>query len=137
MPAYVYSTATNSITYVEYEKNASNELAIPRKWPDGKPMKVTIQGGHGVATKHFITPKGIITQISDNEMEWLLTNPSFKKHVAKGFMTYDKKKIDPEKKAKDMQDKDGSAPLTPSDYIESENSSPGNKIYKMKERQTG
>lgn len=138
MSAYVYSTATNSITYVEYEKNASNELAIAKKWPDGTPMRVTIKGGHGVATVlHCITPRGVITQIKDHEMEWLLTNPSFKKHIAKGYMTYDKKKVNPEKKARDMENKDGSSPITPSDYVQSEHSTPGNIIYKMKERKTG
>ena len=133
---YVYSTATNSITYVEYEKNAPRDISIPKKWPDGKPMKVMIHGGHGIANKHFLTPKGVVTQVTDNEMEWLLTNPSFKKHVERGFMVYDKKKVEPSKKAKDMEDKDGCAPVTPSDYIESENSTPGNVIYKMKERKT-
>ncbi len=137
MPAYVYSTATNSITYVEYEKNTSRDISIPKKWPDGTPMKVTINGGHGVANKHFLTPKGVVTQVSDREMEWLLTNSSFVNHVDKGFMSYDKKKVNPEKKARDMENKDGSAPVTPADYVESENSSPGNKVYKMKKQITG
>lgn len=137
MPFYVYSTATNSITYVEYEKNASSDIAIVKTWPDGLPMKVTINGGHGVANKHFLTPRGVVTQIQDREMEYLLTNEAFIRHVDKGFMVYDKKKVNPEKKARDMQDKDGSAPITPSDYIESENSTSTNKVYKMKERKTG
>jgi hypothetical protein len=132
MSFYVYSTATNSIIYAEYEKNASSDIAIFKKWPDGKPMKVVIHGGHGVANKHFLTPKGVVTQIQDHEMEYLLTNEAFIRHMDKGFMTYDKKKVDPAKKVKDMEDKDGSAPITPSDFIESENSTSTNKVYKMK-----
>lgn len=138
MTFYVYSTATNSITYVEYENNASNELSIPKKWPNGNPMKVTIQGGHGVSIpKTFVTPKGIVTSVNDDEMEMLLQNPSFKRHLDRGFMTYDKKKLSTEKKAANMEDKDRSAQITPSDYVKSENSTDGNVIYKMKERLAG
>ena len=132
MAFYVYSTATNSGTYVEYEKNMASDIAIPKKWPDGKPMRVTIKGGHGVANKHMFTPRGVVTKVDDREMEWLLTNPAFKRHMDKGFITYDKKNIAPEKKARDMEQKDGSAPLTPGDYEETENSHPGHRIYKAK-----
>jgi hypothetical protein len=133
---YVYSTATNSGTYVEYEKNASNELSIPKKWPNGKPMKVTIKGGHGLAqvgaAPYIHTPKGVVTQVTDEEMEWLKTNPAFIRHMDRGFITYDKKKVDPEKKAANMEQRDGSAPLTPQDYVKSEYSSKENVIYKAK-----
>lgn len=136
MTYYVYSTATCSGTYVEYEKNSSNELSIKKKWPNGQPMQVTIQGGHGVAqassSSHIFTPKGVVTQVTDDEMEWLLTNPAFKRHMDRGFISYDKKRVDPEKKAKDMAQKDGCAPITPSDYIKSENSSNDTPIYKAK-----
>jgi hypothetical protein len=132
MTFYVYSTATNSGTYVEYEQNSGHDISLPKKWPNGKPMQVTIKGGHGVANKHFFTPKGVVTSVTDDEMEMLLNNPAFKRHMDRGFITYDKKNIAPEKKAANMADKDGSAPLTPSDYVESENSEPGNRIYKLK-----
>jgi len=133
----VYSTATNSITYVEYEKNTNRDISIAKKWPNGKEMRVTINGGHGMSNKHFVTPQGVVTQITEDELEMLLANPSFVRHMDKGFMSYDKKKVDPAKKAKDMEEKDGSAPITPSDFIETENSTPSQKIYKMKEKKTG
>ena len=137
MSIYVYSTATNSITYVEYEKNTNRDISIAKKWPNGKEMRVTINGGHGMSNKHFVTPQGVVTQITEDELEMLLANPSFVRHMDKGFMSYDKKKVDPAKKAKDMEEKDGSAPITPSDFIETENSTPSQKIYKMKEKKTG
>jgi hypothetical protein len=136
MSFYVYSTATNSGTYVEYEKNAPNELAIPKKWPNGKPMKVTIKGGHGLAQRgnssHIYTPRGMVTQVTDDEMEMLLNNKSFQRHMDKGFMSYDKKKVSAEKKAANMEEMDGSAPLTMRDYEETEDSTPSHKIYKSK-----
>ena len=132
MPFYVYSTATNSGTYVEYENNASNELAIPKKWPDGTSMKVTIKGGHGLADKHFVTPKGVVTKVTDSEMEMLLRNPAFKRHMDRGFMTYDKKNIEPWKKAANMAQKDGSAPLTPADYVAGKSSEGNDYIFTPK-----
>lgn len=129
---YVYSTATCSTTYCVYEEQAVGNVAILRKWPDGKPMKVMIQGGHGVSDKHFFTPKGVVTKVTDRDMELLLENPSFLKHIERGFMAYDKKNIAPEKKARDMADKDGSAPLTHQDFVEGLNSSKEAKIWKAK-----
>jgi len=132
MTYYVYSTATCSGTYICYEDNPKADIAVPKRWPNGEPMKVTIQGGHGVANKHFVTPKGVVTAVTDQEFEMLQQNPDFKRHVDAGFLSYDKKKVDPEKKAANMAPKDGSAPLTPKDFEESANSSSENKIYKKK-----
>ena len=129
---YVYSTATNSGTYVEYENNSSHDISIPKRFTNGKPMKVTIKGGHGLANKHFVTPQGVVTTVTDEEMEMLLRNKSFLRHVHLGFISCDKKKVAPEKKAVNMNQKDGSAPLTPADYVETENSERGNRIYKVK-----
>ena|SRR5271163_2039709 len=132
MVFYVYSTATNAGSYCEYETNKDSNVAVLKKFANGKPMKVTINGGHGLANKHLFTPKGVMTKVEDYEMDFLLNNPAFKRHMERGFITYDKKNIDPAKKSANMAQKDGSAPLTPSDYVESEHSEPGYKIYKPK-----
>lgn len=129
---YVYSTATCPINYSVYSKNSSNDLGVVQKRPNGKPLTVTINGGHGVANKHFVTPRGAVTQVSDEDMEILLNDKNFKRHVDAGFMSYEKKEVAPEKKAKDMADKDGSAPLTPKDFEEGENSSQETPVYKKK-----
>lgn len=133
MSYYVYSTATCSGSYCVYEENSPNDIAVLKHWPDGEPMKVTIQGGHGVSDKHFFTPKGVCTKVSDREMDLLLNNKPFLRHVEKGFMSYDKKKIAPEKKARDMADKDKSAPLTPSDFAKGQNSDGNTTTYARKE----
>jgi len=69
-----------------------------------------------VATKHLFTPKGVVTQVSDDDLEFLLQNKSFQRHMKAGFLTYDKKKIEPERKSANMAQKDGSAPMTPKDF---------------------
>lgn len=121
---FVYSTATNSGTYVQYAPDTDNSKghSVPLR-------KVTIQGGHGVATKNLITPKGVATQVTDDELEFLLNDANFQRHVKAGFMTYDKKKVDPEKRAANMAKGDNSAPLTPADFKEGEHSSLESRIY--------
>ena len=137
---YVYSTSANSGTYCDYEPgtadNRNRGHHVARK-------KVTIRGGHGVAQQQkgagyggIHTPMGVMTQVTDEEMEFLLQNKSFQRHVAAGYITYDKKKVDPEKRAAEMKPKDGSAPITPKDFEESENSTPDARIYKAKDAET-
>ena len=100
---YVCSTTTCSGIYVEYnpsEKSLNSHSTVKKK--------VLINGGHGVATvKNLHTPKGVVTVVSDEDIEFLLKNSSFQRHVAAGHITYDKKKIDPEKKIVNMAQKDG------------------------------
>ena len=129
---YVYSTATSSIAYTQYIENSSKDLAVVKRKADGTKMVVTIKGGHGVATKHLFTPRGVVTEVTDEEMDLLLQDKNFQRHVKNGFMTYDKKEVKPEKKAAEMTQKDGSAPLTPQDFEESDSSSDEGKVYKKK-----
>ena len=132
MSFYVYSTSTCAASYCVYEENSPNDIAVLKRWPDGEPMKVTIQGGHGLSDKHMFTPKGVVTKVSDRDMELLLNNKSFLRHMDKGFKSYDKKKVNPEKKARDMADKDKSAPLTPADFVKGDNSDGNTTTYTTK-----
>ena len=79
---------------------------------------------------HLTTPKGAVTEVTDEELEFLLKNKSFQRHMKAGFISYDNTKVEPEKKAADMAEGDNSIPLTPKDFEESENSSAEARIYK-------
>lgn len=127
---YVYSTGTCSGTYVEYQKTPPISENKSSPGYNRAIRKVTINGGHGVATKHLFTPKGVVTQVSDDDMEFLLKNTSFQRHVEAGFITYDKKKVDPEKKIQNMAQEDGSAPLTPKYFEKGENGDDTTKVFK-------
>lgn len=130
---YVYSTITCPTSYVKYKELSAFEAKDSRGASAGHNevlKRVVIKGGHGLADKHLFTPHGVVTQVSDEDMQFLLENESFKKHVKDGFITFDKKKSDPEKKAKNMADKDRSAPLTPKDFEKGENDSEEVRIYK-------
>jgi hypothetical protein len=107
MPAYVYSTLTCDNEYASWIKNGDQQ-SIERK--------VLIKGGHGVMNKHFITPLGVVTDVSDEDLEFLEGIDAFQQHKKNGFITVEKKKIDAEKAAANMKRRDQSAPITPADY---------------------
>jgi len=110
---FVYSTATCSGSYVKYAPDNGGNSG------HAKVIKsVTINGGHGVANKALITPKGVVTEVTDEELEFLLADSAFQRHMKAGFMSVDNARIDPEKKAVNMAAGDNSAPLTPEDFKE-------------------
>lgn len=115
MTYYVYSTHTNSITYVEYDPNSGKNHNVIKK-------RFNIAGGHGLCNKNLVTPHGVVTRVDkDEDMEWLYSLESFKKDIENGFIRVTKRKEDPEKVVnRDMNPKDGSAPKTPKDYKPSE-----------------
>jgi len=121
---YVYSTATNHIAYVEYETDNDKNSGFAKV-----AKKVIVTGGHGLATKQLVTPKGVATKVSDDDLEFLLKNKSFQRHVKAGYMTYDKNKSDPEKKAASMAQADGCSPLTPNDFKPGQYSTQEARIY--------
>ena len=122
---YVYSTATCGTDYNIYAETGNREIAIVKK-------KITINGGHGVANKNLVTPKGVMTAINDEDMALLEKDPHFKAHRDAGFLSIEKRKVEPEKVAVNMPDKDKSAPLTPKDFEQGEHSDSGMKTYKLK-----
>lgn len=106
MAVYIYSTQTNSTAYPEW------------RYDPGKPFhtmkrKVIINGGTGVANKHFVTPMGVMTKVSDEDFAFLKENAMFQRAVKNGWHTYDTSRQEPEDMAKNMKIGDGSAPKNP------------------------
>ena len=95
--AYVYSTLTNDQIYT---------LWRPSK-EEGKPnvaiKKVQIKGGHGRMGKNLVTPLGVVTEVTDEELDALQKCTAFVDHVKAGFIKVEKKK-------------DASAQKTPLDF---------------------
>ena len=119
---YVYSTLTCSTNYAIYEK--TNDLPKLVK-------KILIVGGKGVATKNLYTPKGIVTEVSDEDLELLEKHYSFIEHKENGFILVEKKNVNLEKVVANMAEKDASAPLTPKDYEKPSDEAPP-KTFKPK-----
>ena len=107
---YVYSTLTADNTYAGYKPMQEGQQINIRE------HAVFIKGGANVANNNFITPLGVSTEISEEDLAFCLENPVFKMHMDNGFIKIDKKEIKIEKAVSDMQPKDEAAPLTEGDY---------------------
>lgn len=109
---YVYSTLSSDQTYCQYQKKLD-----PKKIPQIL-ERIFINGKANVVNKNtFITPKGVVTEITDEQLKILETIPAFKNHKEAGFIKVDTSQTDPEKVAKaDMTAKDKSAQLVESDF---------------------
>ena len=108
MSAYIYSTLSCDNEYRGYKEGSKDVPTV--KWA------VVIKGGANIASKNLITPKGVLTTVSDEEMKLLEGNAQFKRHVDRGFLIVEKKKVEAEEVAKNMKKKDKSAPTTDEDF---------------------
>ena len=111
---HVYSTATAHIKYVEYDKPESDRV-LPRVI-----RSVEIKGGANLPTKTLETPAAVRTEVSNEDLAFLMNNDKFKEHVAKGFMRVEASNFLAETVANDMTPKDGCAPKTPEDFVTGE-----------------
>lgn len=105
--AYVLSKLANTQVYTKYVKGINNLNILQ--------SQIEIKGGADVTNKNLVTPEGVTTKVTDDELEILKQNPDFMRHVEKGHIKYFKLNPNVEKEA-DKLEKDKSAPLTPDDY---------------------
>ena len=126
---FIYSTLT-----------CSNSFAVYAPKTDPKSLsrivkRIEIHGGHGMKNpKALDTPMGVVTKVTDEELELLQKDLSFQQQVKYGYIVVDSKKTDPAKIAVNMNPKDESAPLTPKDFEKSDDSEEDLPIYKKKGR---
>jgi|LSQX01.2.fsa_nt_gb hypothetical protein len=83
--AFVYSTAPVGYTFI---------------LPDGK--RLTIEGGAGVSTRNLLTPKGVMTTVKDDDLEYIQGHPSFIAKVKKGVFVVDKREMIADRVAESM-----------------------------------
>jgi len=113
---HIASTLPTDVIYTMWK---SNPVGV-----NGAHKKVIIHGGHGVAhrRKHggLETPNGILTKVTDDELELLEKDETFITHKKNGFIKVLKSEKPPaaEKVAKDMEQADASAPLSEKDFQE-------------------
>lgn len=107
----VYSTLTSGVDYVEWKQTA--DLPV-------KGFTVAIAGGAGVAHKRgLITPFGVKTEVTEDEMNFLNSNDAFKRALSDGWHTVIKISgwmDSADNVAAAMMQRDGSAPLVPNDF---------------------
>jgi hypothetical protein len=109
---YVFSTASTSIGFPEYSTAPKN--GIPQIV-----RNVVIKGGANVPDiKTLVTPRGIATEVTDDQLAFLMGHKKFQSMVQSGFMTIASDKADMNAALRDMAPKDKSAPKTVDDYKE-------------------
>lgn len=105
---HIVSKLAAGMDYVTYSKGPNGKQV-----PDGH---ITVKGGADVADKRtLLTPEGVVTSVSNDELKQLRSNPLFKVHEASGALLVTDKKPEPAKAAADLQ-RDESSQLTPQDY---------------------
>lgn len=108
MSKFVYSTATASIMYREYEPGGGDVKKVKKE--------LLIQGGSNIALRNKPTALGVLTVISDDDYEWLKNDKAFQRHVDRKFMRVMDSKVDPEVAAGKMALRDQSAQARPEDF---------------------
>lgn len=126
---YVYSTMTDDVGYASYVNDGHKELSTIEKI-------VYIKGGTNVADKNFVTPQGVVTPVTDEDLELLEKNPVFQVHLKGGFVKVEKKKVNIDKIVKDMNLKDKSRPITKADFKDQGQGSPKGFISRDGDQQT-
>lgn len=106
---YIFSTLSTNQLYTKYHKSENNDLARVDR-------TVLVKGGANVADKHFITPRGVVTEVSDEDCALLKETPLFKMHVENGYLTVEEKSANVDKVVDNMTAADKSAPLTPQSF---------------------
>jgi hypothetical protein len=110
MGHHIYSTLAAPQAYTAYKKNDVRELALVES-------VVHIKGGTGVMeAKNIQTPRGVMTEVTSEELKALMENPVFKMHLDNGFIVIEDKEKKIEKVVKDMNMQDKSRPITPDDF---------------------
>lgn len=110
MTYYIYSTLATDVKYTEYQEPVSGQKVAVIK------HSILVAGKVGVATKNLVTPRGMMTKVSDEDFAMLKKNEVFKMHEANGYITYEKKQAEVDKVVVNMKARDVSAPITPEFY---------------------
>lgn len=110
----VFSTLTSPNEYVTYKDGGARDVAQIAH-------RVVIKGGaNNVDRRNLQTPRGVATEVTDNDLEHLMQNQVFQLHLKNGFITVDAAKDarDADQVATVMEGRDDSAPEVPQDFAE-------------------
>lgn len=118
--AYILSSLTNDQLYTQWIKNG-NVLSVGKQ--------ILIYGGANVSNrKTLITPNGVSTEVSDEDLAILKTIPCFIDHLEKGYLKImNVSKYKAQDEAEKMDNKDKSAQVTPEDYEKQGKKKPAKK----------
>lgn len=108
---YICSTLASDNAYTVWHRRKEGGNDLPKKL-----RQVVIKGGARVADNRLVTPHGVVTQITGEELELLKSHcPPFNRHLSRGFLKIlarDPSSSDKKKIAADLSE-DKSTPITP------------------------
>jgi hypothetical protein len=115
---YIFSTLAAAVNYLNHEKGGA-DLPVPVG------TGVLIKGGTGVADRNLVTPRGVMTEITAEELVYLEQNPVFQLHKRNGFITVEESNKDPERVVSEgMVPGDESRQLTTEDFTSGDDGEP-------------
>ena len=108
--AFICSTATASLEIVQYDSNSGPVPRVVRK--------VNLLGGANLPPKTLVTPRGVLTPVSAEDLGFLVSNTEFQRLKKAGFVEIvsGKTEEDVDAALAGMQSKDRCAPATPKDF---------------------
>jgi hypothetical protein len=104
---YVYSTLASDVLYQNHAPGGADLPIVV--------SEVLVKGGAGVANDRLITPRGVATEVTEQQAEALRANPVFVMHEKNGFVQISDSRVDADIAAADMTGRDSSAPIVPED----------------------
>ena len=106
---FIFSTLASDVAYTNHAQGGGD---LPIELPP-----VVIKGGAGVANDRLVTPRGVATRVTEEQVEYLRQNEIFKLHEKNGFVMVSESAGDPDTVAADMTGRDNSAPIVPQDNL--------------------
>lgn len=114
---HIVSKSSTPMTFNDYHPDSLRPNQLPQIR-----RSVRIEGGANVPNKHMVTPKGVLTRVSDDDLAFLMSNAKFQEVMKAGFMLVIADDRDMDKVVGDMAAKDGCAPKTEADFVGKPNS---------------
>lgn len=105
----IFSTLASDVAYTNHAQGGGD---MPIELPP-----VVVKGGAGVANDRLVTPRGVATRVTEEQVEYLRQNEIFKLHEKNGFVMVSEAYADPDLVAADMTGRDNSAPVVPQDNL--------------------
>ena len=103
----IYSTLTADQYYILPKPPIQNAKSVTKPVAD---FAFLVKGGANITDKRLVTPMGVVTQCTAEELEKLNQIKAFTNHIAGGYIKVEDKERKVEAAAKDMTSKDQSAP---------------------------
>ena len=120
---YIFSTLTNDQVYANYKLPVgSRQQRLVAEKINSK-NGIFIEGGANlrkIADRSIVTPKGVMTKVSQDEYKYLCRCAGFVDHFEGGYIAIEAKEHKATDVAKNMKAKDKSAQKTKGDFKDGE-----------------